>query len=505
VRVLLWHGWLLEGSGSNVFTARVAEVLRSSGHEVLVVCQEPHPDRYPWIDAWGSVGPDGPSALTANDASPPSPGRCVLLRPRIGRLLPVFVLDEYEGFEVKRFVDLSDEELEPYLARNVEALRAAAAWHRSEVVVGGHAIPGAVVARRALGTRGYLAKVHGSDLEYAVGHQRRYVELAREGLAGARAVVGSSSDVLARAEQVVPGIGPLLRPVAPGVDADRFHPMPRREALLRTAAALETDPETARGRPASLDEEVELAVERRDAAALADLAHRYDQEVPDPDAAGRLRGLARHEGPVVGYFGKLIPAKGVELLLAAARQARHRPAVLVVGFGLHREWLSALATALRAGDAGSGAWLREAGAMALDPADVEGQAAGAPVTFTGRLDHRYAPGALAAMDILVVPSVLSEAFGMVTSEGAAAGALPLVAGHTGLGQTGAALELAAGRPGLFTYEPGPGSAGRIAAGIDRILSLPPEERHELGHEIRAFIVDEWSWQRTADRLLEAWS
>ncbi|MFL5798963.1 MAG: glycosyltransferase family 4 protein [Actinomycetota bacterium] len=505
MRVLLWHGWLLEGSGSNVYTARVAEVLRSSGHDVLVVCQEPHPDRYPWIDAWGSVGADGPSALTTHGASPSSTGRCVLLRPRIGRLLPVFVLDEYEGFEVERFVDLSDEKLEAYLGQNVEALRAAAAWHRSDVVVAGHAIPGAVVARRALGPRAYIAKVHGSDLEYAIGHQRRYADLAREGLAEARAVVGSSPDVLARAEVVVPGIGPLLRPVPPGVDAHRFRPMPRREALLRTAAALETDPDTARGRPASLDLDVQRAVERREPGALDALAHRYDQEVPDPDAAGRLRELAGHEGPVVGYFGKLIPAKGVELLLAAARLTRHRPSVLVVGFGLHREWLGALAAALRAGDAESAAWLREAGAMPLERDDVGGEAAGAPVTFTGRLDHRYAPGALAALDILVVPSVLSEAFGMVTSEGAAAGALPLVAGHTGLGQTGAALEQAAGHPGLFTYEPGSGSATRIAAGVDRILSLPPEERLEIGREVRAFIVAEWSWRRTAERLLEAWS
>src|SRR5207249_1159541 len=127
------------------------------------------------------------------------------------------------------------------------------------------------------------------------------------------------------------------------------------------------------------------------------------------------------------------------------------------------------------------------------------------VTFTGRLDHRYAPEAVAAMDVLVVPSVLSEAFGMVTAEGAAAGALPLVARHTGLGQTGAALERVADRPGLFTYEPGPGSASRIATGIDRLLSLTLEERRELGREVHRFVETEWSWRRTADRLLEAWS
>ena len=92
MRVLLWHGWLLEGSGSNIFTGRVAEALRSAGHDVLLVCQEPHPERYRWIDGWGTVDSEGPSALTANTASS-SPGRCVLLRPRIGGILPVFVIE----------------------------------------------------------------------------------------------------------------------------------------------------------------------------------------------------------------------------------------------------------------------------------------------------------------------------------------------------------------------------------------------------------------------------
>src|SRR5436190_5850624 len=111
MRVLLWHGWLLEGSGSNISTARVAEALASTGHDVALLCQEPHPERYPWIKAWGTVGPDGPSALNPNTASSDG-SRCVLLRPEIGRVLPVFVIDVYEGFEVKSFVELTTEELD---------------------------------------------------------------------------------------------------------------------------------------------------------------------------------------------------------------------------------------------------------------------------------------------------------------------------------------------------------------------------------------------------------
>jgi len=67
------------------------------------------------------------------------------------------------------------------------------------------------------------------------------------------------------------------------------------------------------------------------------------------------------------------------------------------------------------------------------------------VTFTGRLDHRFAPAAVSSLDVLVVPSILLEAFGLVAVEGAAAGALPLVARHSGLAEIASALEAEVGR------------------------------------------------------------
>src|SRR5437763_617112 len=133
MRVALWHGWLLDGSGSNVYSARVTDQLRRQGHDVLLLCQERHPERYPYFDAWGTVSETGVSGLVERGTEP-GPGRAVLLRPEIGDLLPVFVIDEYEGFEVKLFVELTDDELERYLARNVAALRAAIEWSGADAV-----------------------------------------------------------------------------------------------------------------------------------------------------------------------------------------------------------------------------------------------------------------------------------------------------------------------------------------------------------------------------------
>ncbi|HEX6329890.1 MAG TPA: glycosyltransferase [Actinomycetota bacterium] len=499
MRILLWHGWLLEGSGSNVYTARVTRIFREQGHDVLLVCQEGHSDRYEWIDAVGTVGVDGVSELDPTGASPAA-GRCVVLRPRIGTLLPVFVLDDYEGFEVKRFVDLSDGELAAYLDANVEALRAAAAWHGTEVAIAGHAVPGGVIARRALGPDRYVTKIHGSDVEYAMRPDARYRDLAREGLPAGRAVTGSGGDVLRRCLDLVPGIEALLRVVPPGVDEAVFHPRPRAPALTEVAERLRGDPDATRGRPGRLDGEVRAALAARDGRALDELAFRYDQEVPDPDAAERLAALAAFEGPVVGSFGKLIPQKGVHHLLAAVHGSPHRPHTLVVGFGTNREWLHSLAAALERADGSALEWL--AGALGLPGLTA---AAGEPagVTFTGRLDHRYAPSVLAAMDVLVVPSILDEAFGMVAVEGAAAGALPLVARHSGLAEIAGALEEDTGRVGLFAFEPGPAAVANLRAGLDHLLGLPGADRDELRAAVSAAAQTRWSWTSTAAGLLRA--
>lgn len=504
MRVLLWHGWLLEGTGANIYAAKVAAAWRRAGHEVTLLCQQRHAERFDFVDAWGTVGPEGVSEL-AETHVPPARGRVDLLRPDIGELLPVFVYDEYEGFRVKTFVDLTAEELDAYLDRNVVALRQAASWRPPDASVAGHAMAGPVMARRALGDGGYVAKVHGSDIEYAARVQERYADLAREGLEGARWVAGGSRDVLARAQAVAPGIEGRLRVVAPGVEVDQWRPMGRREALQEAAARLDGDPDTARGRPEEVESMAAGARDARDPGELDRLARTYDQTVPDPGAADRLRALAGHPGPLVGYLGKLIPQKGVERFVEAVALLDPEARGLVVGFGLFREWLAALVSALDAGDETGWSWLRGSSPMRLElePAEVRAsRGLGGRVTFTGRLDHRYAPLAVAALDVLVVPSTLEEAFGMVAAEGAAAGALPLVARHSALAEVAEALEGAAGRPGLLSFAPGDGATRRIAGGLGQILELPPTEAASAREAVRRHVASEWTWERTAERLLD---
>src|SRR5438477_746669 len=99
LRILLWHGYLLGGTGSNVYTRALARAWSLAGHDVTVVCQERNAERY---DLGGArvVVPDLPD-----------------------KLLPVFVLDRYEGLEAKLLQDFTAGERARYVDANAAVLR----------------------------------------------------------------------------------------------------------------------------------------------------------------------------------------------------------------------------------------------------------------------------------------------------------------------------------------------------------------------------------------------
>ena len=98
MRILIWHGYLLGGTGSNVYTRMLAREWSGAGHEVTVLCQEAEPERYDL-------------------------GSATVIRPDVGGLLPVFVLDRYPGYEVKLVQDCARAELDAWVEANAAAVR----------------------------------------------------------------------------------------------------------------------------------------------------------------------------------------------------------------------------------------------------------------------------------------------------------------------------------------------------------------------------------------------
>src|SRR5829696_7263037 len=328
MRILVFHGYLLRGTGSNVYNAALGEALARAGHEVHLLCQDRDPLALPWVDAAGDW--DGGELALRVRRDPP---RATVYRPDIGGVLPVYVADRYEAVEARPFQDLSEQEVGAYVERNVAAVREVAERARPDVALANHLVMGPLILARALGGEvPYAVKIHGSALEYTVKPHPRFMPAAKEGVAGARGVLVGSRHTAeslwtALAE---PGLEDRTRLGPPGVDVVRFAPR---------------EPEAAAAGLAGLAERLAAM-----APAVAS-GSSFDRDAAE--AAAALRALDPRRDRIVAYVGKLIASKGVELLLAAfplvlarAPQAR----LLIVGFGGFRTGLEALAGALARGD-----------------------------------------------------------------------------------------------------------------------------------------------------------
>ena len=483
MRVLIFHGYLLHGTGSNVYNARLAEALVRAGHEVHLVCQDREPETLPWVDAAVVLGPDA-----AVDEVPA--GRAVVWRPDIAGLLPVYVPDRYDGLEARPFYELTDDEVDRYVERNVAAVSAVARAVRPDVALANHLVMGPLVLARALDDVPYAVKIHGSALEYVVKPHPRFLPHAREGLARAGGILVGSRHTGESLWATIPESRDRTRLGPPGVDVDAFRPLAASAARVRLDALRER-----------------LAAEPAAAGPGGGSFARAHGE-----AAAALADISPDDRLVV-FVGKLIGSKGVELLLAAwplVLAAEPRTRLVVVGFGAFREGLERLQAALEAGDLdGAAATVAEDGRRLpeLDAFLAEGRelTPSARVSFAGRMDHHELVDLLPAAEAIVVPSTFPEAFGMVAAEGAACGALPVVARHSGLAEVSDALAAAvpaAVRP-LLSFEVGPRAVEELAGCLNGWLRAPDDVRDATREAIVGVTRDRWSWDGVARTVMAA--
>ncbi|HEX5310052.1 MAG TPA: glycosyltransferase [Solirubrobacteraceae bacterium] len=515
MRILVFHGYLLSGTGSNVYNARLAQALVALGHELHLLCQERHPERCDFAGAVADWDGGQLQVRRLDRAQDAGGGSCTLYRPDIGGLLPVYVQDRYEGIQARTFADCSDAEVAAYVRANVEAVREVVALVEPEIALANHLVMGPAILARALeGRIPFAVKVHGSALEYTVKPQPdRFLGYAREGLEQAKTVLVGSTHTAqslwrAMRDAALPSrtrLGP------PGVDVERFAPRDRELARVRVS-------------------ELAGALCSKDGLASEDQASAFARD--EQAAASALDRVAQADGPLVAFVGKLIVSKGVDLLLAAwplVLQSTPNARLLVVGFGSYRAALEglvdclaaadldgarAIARAGRAGEADSHgsetAPLRYLLAFLDSLADAEAYTTAARamrerIVFAGRLDHEELAELLPLCEALVVPSTFPEAFGMVAAEAAACGALPVSAAHSGLAEVSETLAAAvpADARALLSFPLGEEAVPAIADCLNGWLAVGDRLREQTREALVAVVRERWSWRGVARGVVAA--
>ena len=440
-----------------------------AGHEVHLLCQDREPLALPGSTrrATGTAARcasrSGASRCARRSIAPTSAGCCPSTSPTATR-----------ASRRARSRTSPRTEVEAYVARNVAAVREVAARARPDVALANHLVMGPLVLARALGGRvPYAVKIHGSALEYTVKPHPRFMPAAREG-SPAPAACSSARGTPRRA------CGPRWpSPALRGADAAR--PAGRRRRALRAAHARGGAPAGAGG--------LRRAARARMAPAARERLRRFAR---DPRRGGRRarRALDPARDRIVVFVGKLIASKGVELLLAAfplvlARVPDAR--LLVVGFGAFRAGSRSSRPRSRAATSRpparcaartGGSCLSWPRSSTPSTAALRRAARGMAgrVHWAGRLEHGELTDVLPAAEALVMPSTFPEAFGMVAAEAAACGALPVVAGHSGMAEVARALAEAVDPRGAPVADvPGRPGGGRGARRPPRGWLEAPEE------------------------------
>lgn len=189
---------------------------------------------------------------------------------------------------------------------------------------------------------------------------------------------------------------------------------------------------------------------------------------PDPEARGRIcreLGWTEDGPPVIGYLGRFVPEKGLGVLTAALERTDRPWRALFVGGGAEEESLAAWA------------------ARFPDAARVA----------TG-VSHGDVPAYLAAMDVLVAPSLTTprwrEQFGRMLTEAMACG-VAVVASDSG------EIPHVVGDAGIIVPE---GDAERLAAVLAELVG-DPGRRAELGRRGMERVRTEFALPEIARRHL----
>ena len=517
MHLVLVHGYLLQGTGSNIYVVNIAKTWKKQGHAVTVVCQDPTAHKLPFVDEF----------ISENEALPaeaPAPGKLRVVVPNINKLLPVYVFDKYEGYTVKTIPEMTEDEIEQHITLTADALRKVC-LQNADKVLANHVLFGPLITSRALQGLNipYNVKIHGSAMEYTLVPNPGLMKYALQGLKDAHRIFAGTQYVKQRVLDVFAEysteleLDKKLKIVPPGMDPDIFQ-LPgdfqahQERFLKKIQIAIK---QNGNGRKnISVPEAGNLTIGEHNETLLR-LGESYDQRIVDADLVRRWPEL-KDSDPLIVYFGKFLPAKGVgELMLTIPKILEKIPQArfLFIGFGSFREHLEGIVQSFKTGnkeecikcalagdfteDVDFDKWFRK-----CSPSEIE------RITITGFLDHEMLKEILPLTDVCIVPSKWPEAFGMVAVEAMAAGVLPVCNYHAGLRDVvDVAVE---GMPELKDI---------ISMERENFMNLLPEkietalrylyphgfeeteQRKNIAKKLRRISVDKFSWDGICRQLL----
>lgn len=459
--LVITHGYLLTGTGSNLYVNNLVRELAKVGKEVNLLCQDFDPMAIDFVNEYYEFNTENTEYKLVGEKSSSFPGKVRVFKPNLNGFLPVYVYDHYDGYEVKEFPSCTYEEVASYVTQNKNALELVVVDFKVEVVNTNHLVMFPHIATLVKETTGvrHLITVHGSALNFTVKKDKRFEEFAKNSLVKADEIIVDSLHADNELKEFLDDVDlsylkEKVEIIPAGVDVTSFFlpTAPAEEMIQDFQDKIALKVLTSKGRTTEQTEGIlnnEASVQEV-INSVEQLRADYDYRNVDQDVVAKVETLKDGTHRIM-FVGKYLWTKGLHLIIFGIPKVLKqfpKAKFVFVGFGPYREPCEVVVNALAnnnldqleevlkaqnplfKGEEGNVKLLQEILSQEKETLtqiiDELGFDVRQNIVFTGIAEHKELVSLLPAMDALIAPSVFPEAFGMVAIEAMACGVYPVL-------------------------------------------------------------------------------
>jgi glycosyltransferase involved in cell wall biosynthesis len=532
MKIGIFHGYELVGSGSNQSTSYLAKSLSHAGHEVHILCREPSPQSIDFVNKAIQWDDEGASKVLF-EKEIQNNGICILHQLPLPPINAVYITDTQRPGNVKAFSELTNEELQEYHSFVAKSLYNVLKVFPVEILMANHIIYQPVVAVEVCEELNipFVIYPRGSAIEYTVRHDNRYKELALKPILKAASLIVGNQEVRDRITKLYPAYrGEILAKteiVGLGVDTSLFAPVSKEQRKKSIENIHSYEPFA--GKSSELTKELYSRLEKGDINSITDYREKYQIKQPDSNLIEKLEKVP-WESNILLFVGATIAGKGLQTLIVALPFILNQNPdthLLFVGSGVSREIFEALVYAIAKQNENLLEVLVTKG-FDFDPAELTGPWTDVTaflsdernkadlfnygrdllehVHFLGRLDHNILRYVFPCADVGLFPSIIPEAYGNVLFESLANGVLPMATYFSGLAVGMDNLVQHLGQDLIDLMKIPIDDSTRIPGLIENLNRILSDSTLEsIGPKLRKIAVEHYDWDIRAKQMVSAFS